>query len=256
MRKFGGSTDPSRPDFHPLKAMVKQFEVGNGDETVWLAFLTTHFGQDVRKTVRLFYGKFGKGRWTWDAVREDPAVVRDWMRAKRDRLKKLKFGNHRKRRIMDPVHPRGTWAVIRSFVDWVGKHGNGSPNRALRRSAGETQGPAEAFDRLYQILDILDFGRTAKFDLLCLLGNLRVVDVSPGHCYLKGATGPKQGALLMVAGHKEGSLNPRIESVVQKLTRHLGVPVEAMEDALCNWQKRPKSKKGIAEVGYVTTTCG
>src|SRR5579864_2429810 len=56
MRKFAGSIDPSGRDFNPLKAIVKYFEAGHRDEAVWLAFLTTHFGQEARKTIRLFYG--------------------------------------------------------------------------------------------------------------------------------------------------------------------------------------------------------
>src|SRR5947209_20376046 len=47
-----------------------------------------------------------------------------------------------------------------------------------------------------------------------------------------------------------GTLTHEIEHIVQNLQRHLGVPVEAMEDALCNWQK-----KLIPEPGYLSLTC-
>jgi hypothetical protein len=42
-----------------------------------------------------------------------------------------------------------------------------------------------------------------------------------------------------------------VEDTIRQFRNHLGVPVEAMEDALCNWQKHPKSKSGAVEVGYV-----
>jgi hypothetical protein len=253
IRKFIGSTDLHRRDFHPLKAIVQLFEAGDVDEAVWLLFLTIHFGQDVRETIRLFYAKLGVGCWRWETVKNDPESLRAWMRANRNELRKLKFGNHRKRRIMDPEHRRGTWKVIRSFLDWVEEHGQGSPRRALIECIAGARNPGDAFDRLYETLDILDFGRTAKFDLLCLLGNLRIFDLLPPHCYLRDATGPKQGALLMATGRREGRFQSEMERTIRKLTTFLGVPVETMEDALCNWQKRPKSNKLVAELGYLST---
>lgn len=48
MRRFAGSPDLSREDFHPLKAIVKAFEAGDRDESIWLACLFTHFGWDPR----------------------------------------------------------------------------------------------------------------------------------------------------------------------------------------------------------------
>jgi hypothetical protein len=156
---------------------------------------------------------------------------------------------------MDPEHRRGTWMVIRLFLVWVREHGQGSPRRALTKYAGSARNPEDAFDRLYERLDIFDFGRTAKFDLFCLVGNLRIFDLSPPHCYLRGATGPKQGALLMATGRRDGQFQSEMDRTVRKLTTFLGVPVEATEDALCNWQKRPKSNKRIAELGYLST-CG
>ncbi len=253
MRKFAGSADPHHKDFHALKAIIRLRERGDADEALWLLFLTIHFGQDVPKTIRFFYGKLGMGWWHWETVRDDPEALQTWMRTNRNKLRKLKFGNHRKRRIMDPEHERGTWTVIRSFLDWVAEHGNGSPWRAIAKYTGDSLNPGDAFDRLYETLDIFDFGRTAKFDLLCLLGNLRIFNLSPPHCYLSAATGPRQGALLMITGRKDGKFQSDIDRTVRKLTAFLGVPVEAMEDALCNWQKRRKSKKPTAELGYLSS---
>ncbi len=254
MGQFSGSVDPAERDFHPLKRIAEHAKAGNHDEAVWLSFLTIQFGQDVRSTVGLFYGKFGKGVWDWNTVKNDPAQIRNWMCESWPRLKKLKFGNHRKRRIMNPDHPRGTYAVIRSFIDWVGQRGQGSPFRALSSLIDTVGDPAEGFQRLYEALDIVDFGRTARFDFLCLLGDLRVLSIRPGHCYLKDATGPKVGALLLVTGRKRGKLSGEVEDTIMGLQKFLGVPVEAMEDALCNWQKGPK-KPRAPEPGYLTVTC-
>ncbi len=72
-----------------------------------------------------------------------------------EKLNKLKFGNHRKRRIMDPDNSRGSWTVIRSFVNWVEKHGSGSPYDAFEKHTVDSRSPEDGFDRLYQALKIL-----------------------------------------------------------------------------------------------------
>lgn len=254
MRKFRGSADPHQKDFHPLKAISELFEAGRRDEAVWLAFLTTHFGQDEKNTVRLFYGKGGSGCWDWNAVLRSPGEVGRWMESHAEVVEHLKFGNHRKYESNKPDSPVGTAAVIESFRRWVNKYGGGSPWAALC-AVSKGKSPERSFDRAYRKLLVTRFGRTAKFDFLCLLGNLRLLSISPPHCYLAEASGPKAGALLMVTGKKGGRVTSHVESVITKVQRHLGVPVEAMEDALCNWQKRPKSRRQRFELGYVTTAC-
>src|ERR1700683_915809 len=254
MRKFNGSADPHKKDFHPLKGIVDLFEKGRRDEAVWLAFLTTHFGgPDARKTIRLFYGKFGNGRWDWTAVHKNPDEIRLWMTSHPRKVRHLRFANHRKYETNNPNNPVGTAAVLHSFRDWVSRYGRGLPYEALR-SVAKGKSPELRFDQAYNKLSVTRFGRTAKFDFLCLLGNLRILDVSPAHCYLGEATGPKSGALLMVTEKKGGRITAEVEAVIQELQKHLGVPVEVMEDALCGWQKRPKSTRGPAELGYVTAT--
>jgi hypothetical protein len=257
MRKFSGSANPHKKDFHPLKAIVDLFENGQRDEAVWLAFLSTHFGgPDARKTIGLFYGKFGKGRWDWETVRVNPDEIRLWMTSRPKKVKRLRFANHRKYETNNPTNPVGTAAVIYSFWEWVNRNGQSLPYEALRSVAKSNKSPERGFEQAYLKLDVNRFGRTAKFDFLCLLGSLKILDVSPPHCYLATATGPKSGALLMVTGKKSGRVTAEVEATIRELQKHLGVPVEVMEDALCGWQKRPKSAPKSAEKGYITTTCG
>jgi alpha-glutamyl/putrescinyl thymine pyrophosphorylase-like protein len=257
MRKFSGSANPHKNDFHPLKAIVDLFEKGQRDEAVWLAFLNTHFGgPDARKTVGLFYGKFGNGRWDWATVCKNPDRIRLWMIAHPKKTNRLRFANHRKYETNNPNNPVGTAAVIYAFREWVNRNSRGLPYDALCLVANNSKSPERGFDRTFLKLDVTRFGRTAKFDFLCLLGNLRILDVSPPHCYLAGATGPKNGALLMVTGKKSGRVTAEVEATIRELQKHLGVQVEVMEDALCGWQKRPKSAPAFAEEGYIATTCG
>ena len=54
------------------------------------------------------------------------------------------------------------------------------------------------------------------------------------------ATGPKRGARLLFDGQIDSNTGARIlEARVAELERHLGVGMQVMEDAMCNWQKSP-----------------
>jgi Alpha-glutamyl/putrescinyl thymine pyrophosphorylase clade 3 len=241
LRRFGSSADPSKNDFHSLKAIVELFSSGDRDEAVWLAFLTIHFGIDVPQTIRAFYGKFGGGRWYWEAVRKRPEKLKEWMRENRVRVVGLRFGNHRKYESPKPDLPKGTFGVIRSFLEWTIAEGQGSPFGALASVCSDARGAEQKFDALYKELRVTRFGRTAKLDFLCLVGDLGILSVTPAHCYLKGSTGPARGALLMTTGRREGKLSERIDCQIKEMQRHIGVRVETMEDALCNWQKEGRS---------------
>lgn len=236
MLKSSNSADLYEKEFDPVKTIVKLFNEGHLDEAVWLSFLTTHFGQDAKNTIGQFYRKFGEGLWDWDSIYENVDSIRNWMVSNEDGFKHLKFGNHRKFETKDPDSPNGTPAVIQSFVEWVKKTGDGSPYQALR-VVSQANTPEERFDTLYQGISLIRFGRTAKFDFLCLLGNLGILEISPPHCYLGKSTGPKGGALLMVEGKIKGRVTANIEEIIGHLCLTLGISVEVMEDALCNWQK-------------------
>lgn len=236
MHKFSGSIDPDKNDFNPLKAIWEHSQKKCFDEAVWLIFLTTHFGEDAAESIRNFYGKFGKGCWDWESVYTDPDAVRKWMVSNEERVKSLKFGNHRKYRTNNPNSPIGTAAVIRSFVEWVDQKGQGSPYRALL-NISQADTPENKFDKAYHEISLKQFGRTGKFDFLCLLGNLNILEASPPHCYLVGSTGPKNGALKMLTGKSNGPVTNKIAETIEQLRKHLSVAAEVMEDALCNWQK-------------------
>lgn len=250
--KFRGNTDPSRDDFHPLKAANECMKNGNRDEAIWLCFLTVHFGPERKETIRCFYGKLGQGSWGWNAVAQNPSNVRDWMIRNWTRLRHLKFGNHRKYETNNPRKRQGTPAVIKSFIEWVGASGTLSPHLAFASLAADKESPGTAFDRVYKGFKVLRFGRTARFDLLCLLGNLHFLPIAPDHCYLRGATGPKRGALALVTGSKSGRLTVAVEEKIRELQAALSVPMEVLEDAICNWQKthRPRAHCAGTNSGF------
>ena len=249
--RFKGSPDVTAQDFHPYVA-VRGVAIGDIEEALWLTFLTTACGALGKPgrwtTVRALYGGLGDGVWSWPRVSADPNAFRGWMVEHQTAVKALKFGNHRKYETHDPHKQKSTADVVESYVRWVEKEGGGS-QAAIFAKALDGRSAEDAFDVLYHtIRGVRRFGRTAKFDWLCLIGNLRLFAIRPGRCHLKGASGPLAGAQKLFGRLSLGKLEQRSAM----LATTLGVPVEAVEDTLCNWQKsrgRPKGWLTISGCG-------
>ena len=94
--------------------------------------------------------------------------------------------------------------------------------------------PSDEFDILYRRLRLVTrFGRTGRFDFLVLLLDLGLISAEPRSCYLRGATGPLQGAKLLWGER----LSKELDELAAELSERLDVSPIVMEDALCNWQK-------------------
>src|SRR5262249_1767487 len=107
---------------------------------------------------------------------------------------------------------------------------------ALLAAAGDGR---KAFDLLYRSMTVVHrFGRTARFDYLSMAGKIGLVAIRPGKTYLVDSTGPRQGALLL-SGESDHTNTAGLEEKLACLEQHLGVGFDALEDALCNWQKSP-----------------
>jgi hypothetical protein len=88
------------------------------------------------------------------------------------------------------------------------------------------------------------YGRLAKFDYLAMLGKLDLAPVEPGSTYMTGATGPVSGARLFFDDDAGARLNAGwLDNQLADLDNHLRVGMQALEDALCNWQKSPRTFK-------------
>ncbi len=215
-----------------------------------MVFLFIHFGKHARRGysyAREVYGRLGQpGQWDWASTSVEPAAFRKWLGVYQDELRPLGgFGNHRKYESLDAYSERGTGAAVESYVTWV------SPPRthletmaeAHRRAGGD---PREAFRELYRsITAVSRFGRTARFDYLCMVGKLGLAPIEPDSAYLKNSTGPLAGAKLLFGGNKTASLRPdNLEECLVDLEAHLDLGpfgMQVLEDGLCNWQKSPKS---------------
>ena len=240
-----GRADPNDPLFDPLKAAVLAHGAGDVDEAFWLIFLFVHFGKHRRagwRYVREIYGRLGDGaRWDWVRTSADPAAFRAWLHAHKATLIRddvaRGFGNHRKYQSLDAYSAHGTGAVLESYIHWV------NPPRTHAELVVEAIAPAgdarAAFRALNESMDaVVGFGRTARFDYLAMIGKVGLAPIEPDSTRLKGATGPVAGARRMF--ETDGRLSiPELEAQADALGDHLQVGMQAMEDALCNWQKSP-----------------
>jgi hypothetical protein len=233
--------NPESPLFDPERAAMLHARAGRLDEAFWLVFLATHFGKHPTyrwRRLQDVYSGLGAGTWTWERTSADPDAFRSWLRDNACRVGGG-FGNHRKYVSLKADSAQGTAAVVQSYIDWVG----------LTRSHVELVGelvrtggnhPHSIFDHFYRSMNVTQFGRLGKFDFLALVGRLDLAPINPGYAYLKGATGPLQGARLLFGGDRNARLGEStLEDWLGALDTKLNVGMQVMEDALCNWQKSP-----------------
>ena len=238
--------DPSSELFDPLKAAILFQRDGRLEEAFWMVFLFVHFGRNSRggwRYAREVYGRLGgNGRWDWAFTSTDPTGFRNWLDANQNQLKRAGvaggFGNHRKYESLDARGPNGTGQVIETYVRWVNPPRTHAVmfEQAIRDAGGD---PMQAFDRLYRSMEnIARFGRTAKFDYLCMISKLELVAIEPGSAYLSDSTGPLKGARLLFGG--QPAIRPRdADDRLVELDGVLQVGMQVLEDSLCNWQKSP-----------------
>lgn len=240
--------DPVNSGFDPVLAAIHFLRHGEFEEACWLTFLGVQFGKhmtDGWALCRAVYGRLDAGPTsTWAASSADVNDLCTWIEAHAEQIKvgppRRRFGNHRKYESLATTGNRGTPTTIRTYVDWVGSAGGHSSllNNATSVAAGDKY---KAFDALYRAMDkVASFGRLAKFDYLSMLGKLGAAPIAAGSTYVRDSTGPLKGASLLFGG---SSSSPPAASVMdvwlRELAEDLGVTMQDMEDAVCNWQKSP-----------------
>ncbi len=239
------STNPHSSGFNPLRAAWYHQSQGNSDEACWLIFLATHFGKhavDGWQLLQAVYGKLGDNPyWTWKKVSSDVPSFRAWLSLNQNSLNGLRFGNHRKYESLRAESEKGLAKVVESYVEWIGP-----PQTHEQKFKSVTRGindPTSAFDALYRDQSKLSrWGRLAKFDHLTMLAKLGIIHITPGTTYLRGATGPRRGAALLLTGSPTGQIDiDTAEAILIRLGEALSVGQQELEDSLCNWQKSPEN---------------
>lgn len=239
---------PSSDSFDPIRAAVLKAQAGDVEEASWLVFLATHFGKASRTGWLLtkdVYGALGAGHnWTWPLVSTNPVAMSQWIASNQAVLRSggRKFGNHRKYESLDPAKSNSTGEIIESYVNWVMQHGShtGLFTHALTQCGGDSRA---AFGMLYRSMGAVKrFGRTGKFDYLTMIAKVGISTIVADSTYMAEATGPLKGARLLFGGTTKANLSALVlEQKIQQLDSILGVGMQVIEDALCNWQKSPGS---------------
>ncbi|MBD1539325.1 hypothetical protein HC749_14265 [Arthrobacter sp. S13_S34] len=246
------SSDVANPhliDFDPLRAAIYHWRAGNKDEAYWLVFQFVHFGKHPTagwRYVRETYGRLNSHPiWSWDEISANTPEFRLWLGESQEQLLRRDqprgFGNHRKYSSLSHESHRGTASVFESYVEWVMAYGS---HAGLFAQYSHLPSPAEKFDGLYKAMKVvIDFGRIAKFDYLMTLSRLNFLDVRPGCAYLQSATGPLQGARLLITGPQSTTSAKDLEKVLKGFSEVTGTTFDVIEDAICNWQKSPGTFK-------------
>ncbi len=237
--------NPSSELFDPLRAAVLQNRIGNNDEAAWLVFLAVHFGKhhkDGWLLCKEIYGRLGgPHRWDWPSISGNLPEFHEWYLKNYSALKNRRFSNHRKYESLNPNSKNNAAIVIESYVNWVDPPSTLQEKiRSIHKKFG--QSPRTTFDALYRSMDVVRrFGRLGRFDYLTMLGKLGVAPIEPGSAYLShNATGPLLGARLLFGGAVTSNLTPTwLDANLCALDEYLMVGMQALEDALCNWQKSP-----------------
>lgn len=232
--------DPASELFDPLKAAILFKRQGQIDESCWLVFLFVHFGKNKQTgwdLARSIYGRLNSNPWwNWQQASANPSEFRKWLQTNRRNFNGH-FGNHRKYQSLDAYSASGTGSAVESYVRWVHNFGNHEKLFQMAKIEGGGD-PKRAFDCLYNSMDtVMAFGRTGRFDYLTMIGKLGLSDIKPGSAYLNGATGPVKGAQLLFGDYK--SSRAVLDKYLIQLDSVLGVGMQVIEDALCNWQKSP-----------------
>lgn len=232
--------DPNHSSFDAERAVAFHMQQGNLDEAGWLIFLMTHFARRPDSGwLRLqdVYGRLGRGIWDWQSVTSNPAAFNQWLAVNWQQVRGA-FGNHRKYESLRPTANRAISRVVADYIGWVGSAGHAAFFADAIRSAGND--PHTIFEHLYRSLNVLSFGRLAKFDYLSMVGRYNLAPISAGSAYLDGATGPGRGARLLFEGNPSSPIgNQILQRKLDGLDARLGTGMTVMEDALCNWQKSP-----------------
>lgn len=217
-----------------ISLIVAARDADDLDEAIWRCFLAAHFGRpsarpktenQVESASMLLCGFGATPKWTWNKVQKNWKSLRVWLYNHDYDLQALSFGNHRK---YESQQPDLLWEVIESFIDLADECGG---PMAMFTLEGDED---DQFHTLYRRLSKLHrFGRTGRFDFLVMLLDLGMITAEPKSCYLRGATGPKQGAMRLWGNRGIGEL----EQLAAELSEQCGVSPVVVEDALCNWQK-------------------
>lgn len=243
------SVERANPDsglFDPIRASILHNREEQTDEAFWLVFLATHFGKHRydgwRACAEFYRGDGVEARWSFDRVVAEGASLARWLRRNSERFSG-RFGNHRKYESTRADSARSLDKIVASYIDWIVDSPQQCHESKFEEALEESEfDPKLAFENLFRSMDsVLSFGRTAKFDYLTMLSKVRLATIEPDSCHLRKATGPFAAAkLLFGARGSSARVRDALDAKLIHFGAVIGLPMDVLEDSLCNWQKSPE----------------
>jgi hypothetical protein len=133
--------------------------------------------------------------------------------------------------------PRRATATLEAYRAWFARAG--SQEAAF---AGEPGWSAmRRFERVFERLALPGLGRAARYDLLVTLGRLALYDVRPSSLALG------EHDEVLAAAKRLFAIGDRVhlERRAAALAQAAGVPIEALDLALFNWQRGARATLGV-----------
>jgi hypothetical protein len=196
-------------------------QAGDVEERSWLAFLIAYLSP-------LEDG---------DPFTEIERVRTPWASGELPSLDGVRCGP---RTAHDPA--RGT-RTLEAYRQWAARAGG----QASAFSGDSAWTPERRFGRAFERLALPGLSRDARFDLLVSLGRLGVYDLRAGSLALGGSNEATVGAK-RVFGIGDPLL---LERRARDLAGACGIPLEALDLALDNWQRGERATLGLAAEGGV-----
>jgi hypothetical protein len=149
-----------------------------------------------------------------------------------------------------PLGPRSSHApgrgaqTLRAYAQWVERAGGGQP----QAFAGDASwAPERRFERVFERLAIPGLTRTARYELLVLLGRLGLCEVRAESLRLAARRGSEpEDPVTASAKRVFGIGDPLLlERRAQALALELSVPIESLDLALWNWSASQRATLGF-----------
>jgi Alpha-glutamyl/putrescinyl thymine pyrophosphorylase clade 3 len=151
-----------------------------------------------------------------------------------------------------PVGPRSSHdpargaATLDAYRQWVARAGGqeralqgphaAAGAQALAFTGDPGWSPQRRFERVFERLALPGFARTARYELLVLLGRLGLYELTPDSLHLGGARGTVEDQTTLAAKRVFGIGDPLLlQRRADALAQASSVPIEALDLALFNW---------------------
>ncbi len=185
------------------------------EDRTWLAFLIAYLGPTQSDD-------------PFAAIRH---VATPWTEAQPPELDGVELGP---RTAHDPARGART---IEAYRSWAARAG--SQAATFTGDAGWTR--ERRFSRIFERLALPGLHRGARFDLLVTLGRLGVYDLRAGALELKGSNN-----VTVAAKRALGIGDPLLlERRAAELARQCGLPLEALDLGLSNWERGERATLGL-----------